>query len=195
MSGVVLRFKAAGIDRVVVMDQSGGLIMFFFGRNAQSQDYHPHYGLETASAPQFHIDSGTVDPAQFVGTKGVGWSPLSDVRNAPSSFFGRGYPRCGKIMEQGGADFEGNSNARHIAMVTCDSYFFLKAAVEAGGPSITGPSFVTGVEALGSRFPTALTPAVAFGPGRHDGLSAVRHFAFDEGCTCFEYTSGLRPTG
>ncbi len=192
-SNVVLRFKAAGIDRVMIMDLTGGGVMIFFGRNAQAQDYHPRYGLESSSFPQFQIDSDGVDPSQLRGAVGVGWTPLSDIGNRPYTPWGPGEPRCRKIMEEGGAEFGTNDNARGIGMLTCDSFFFIRAATEAGLPSITGETFVAGAESLADSFPTATTPAVRFGPGRHDGLAAVRNLAFFESCTCFKYTSGLRP--
>ncbi len=116
---------------------------------------------------------------------------MGDVGEHPYTAHGPGYARCMEIMKKAGASFASDSD-RLYAVLACDGYGFLKAAVEAGLPSITAASFIIGAERLGAGFPGAASYAVSFGPGRHYGVAAVRISRFDEACTCFKYTSGLR---
>ncbi len=188
--GVILRFKAAGINRIIIYADYG-VILEFFARETDAQNYRPAYGITSPSTPQFILDAGNLSARHFRGSVNVGWSPMSDVGEGPGTAHGPGFARCIDLMKKKEANFA-SSFDYYLAAVTCDAYFFLEAGVEAGLPSITAPSFIAGVERLGTSFPVATSYLVAFGPGRHDGVAAVRNSTFNEACNCFKYSSGLR---
>lgn len=189
--GIVLRFKSAGINRVLLYGDEGGGLALFMARAAGAQGYHPRYGLTSASGPQALLDGGLVDPAEMSGAITVGWNPLGDLREADAAL-GPGFAPCIALMEAGGSNPRKSINDLVITLRTCDGFNFLATAIKAGLPDITAASVVAGAEAQ-SAFPTAISYATALASGRHAGAAAVRHSAFVESCECFRYVSDLRP--
>ncbi len=192
IQAAVLRFNAAGIDHVMIIGDSGAGLVIFFTRSAQSQDYHPRYGLTSENAPAVAIDQGAVDPQQFRGARVVGWNPIGDIGNRKHALHGPGYDSCIKLLESKGVDFGNDDNARVVGIKTCDGFLFLQRAVRAGLPSITTASLVAGSEGVGRDHPAALTYGAQFGPTRHFGVGVVAYSAFHEDCNCFRYVGGLR---
>ncbi|MGH9187938.1 MAG: hypothetical protein ACRD0U_19355 [Acidimicrobiales bacterium] len=187
----MLRFKSQGINRVLVLADQGGGIPIFFTGTAETQGYRPRLGLTSSSVPQGLIDEGLVAPEAFRGAVTVGWNPFGDLRLEDAEA-GLGYGACIEILEAGGALPWSDTNNLLVSLRTCDGFLFVRAAIQAGLPDITGASFVAGAEAQ-SAFPSALTYRVSTAPGRHSGVAAVRHSTYEDACTCFRYSSELRP--
>jgi hypothetical protein len=74
----------------------------------------------------------------------------------------------------------------------CDELQFLKRALEAGGAP-TREALLAGAYRLGSSWVSGMTFTTRFDARHHDGAASFRDFAWNESCSCFRYTSGLRP--
>ena len=183
----VLRFQAEGITHVLFTYASPLLFM----EDAESQHYHPHYGIHSRSSPAALLQ-GNVPSDQLAGTMGMGWQQYNDVDAAhdpgPPSARAK---LCLQLMQQAGQNTKSGATAL-IGLWYCDALFFLRDAL-AGAPSYSLSGFRTGAEKL-SRYEAASTFRSTFGPGRlHDGASAYRLFAFHTACSCFEYVSPVKP--
>lgn len=186
---VVERFKSEGINKVLALDHTGSGLQVFMNL-AEARDYRPKYGLYSLTGGGQALKAKA--RKQLHGALGVGWIPLQDIdleaglRAAPEAT-----GRCRRLMEANDLDLFDDYLSAQMAATACDFWLFLKAAIEAGGPAVTADSAVAGAESLGASFSPAMTFASRFGPGRRDGVAAVRYFRFFTRCDCFRYTSGL----
>jgi hypothetical protein len=180
-SASVLRFQAARINRVVVIDDHGGPMTFFL-LAASSQGYYPRLGLSSYSIPQVAAD---VLPArQFQDSVGVGWLPTFDVGiNDANKTVSAPARQCMAAMSRAGEDMS-TSGSRGIALGVCDSLLALRAAVQGRGVALG--SYLSGLRALGRSYVSTLTLATDF-TSRRDGAARVRLLGYDAGCTCFHY--------
>jgi len=182
----VLRFASQGITHVFFTFTNPVLFM----QPANSQRYYPRYGLHSRNGPTATLQ-GNVPAAQLRGSMGIGWQQYNDVDAAHDP--GPSSPRarlCLQLLKNAGQD----ATARGTALVGlwyCDTLFFLRDALVAA-PSFTRVGFRSGAESL-TRFEAASTFRSSFAAGRtHDGASSYRVLAFQGGCSCFTYTTGLR---
>jgi ABC-type branched-subunit amino acid transport system substrate-binding protein len=184
VSSAVLRFKSEGIDRVVFL-QLGGDLALFFMTAAESQGYHPRYGMNSQDAGQ--VLASNVPAAQLHGAIGIGWVPGTDVpaQHDPPRWPAR--QRCFDLITGRGVAFP-TRYGETIADTVCDQMSVLAASLTAGGAP-NKERFIAGLDSLGP-FALAATFAGNFGPNAHDGAGAVRDVAFEDGCRCFRYTSG-----
>jgi hypothetical protein len=185
-SSAVLRFKAAGIDRVQFVDVSG-LIALQFMQYAESQQYRPRYGLSSANSLSA-IRTG-VSSNQLKGAIGIGWMPSLDTDEHPG--FSATAKECLDALHAAGRRTD-DPVAVAMALWTCEVLWFFRAAME-HAPEATAAGFVAGLEALGDSYVPADTYAVQVGRGRYDGPAAVRRLAFRSSCSCFRYTSAPYP--
>jgi hypothetical protein len=82
--------------------------------------------------------------------------------------------------------------AELVAVGQCDDLFLLQRAFAGLQGPVSGSAIRQAVERVGTSFATAVSFATRYGPGRHDGVSAVRQMAYVTDCSCFRYTSALR---
>lgn len=184
----VLGFREAGVDRILLLDSGGGL-MLYLTTAADAQGYRPRYAMTTQSGGTAVVPN--LPAEQLEGSMGIGWSPDTDV---PASEV-ESWPARDECLERlaPGGEFA-DENARGLALDGCSELDLLVAALEAGGEP-TARAFMEGLESLGDDFEMASTPATRYGPDRHDGIGAVRTMAFDTACTCFRYQGEPRPVG
>ena len=78
------------------------------------------------------------------------------------------------------------------ALITCDAFFFFEQAMQSVG-SLDPSGLRAAVEAVGSSYASPLTRHTTYSPTQHDGAAAYRELRFDDGCSCFAYTSDYRP--
>jgi ABC-type branched-subunit amino acid transport system substrate-binding protein len=189
VSGIVLRFKSIGIDRVVFLEGGGDLALLFMNA-AESQTYRPRYGLNSQDAGQ--VMAANVPAAQLHAAVGIGWLPGTDVpaQNDPPNWPAR--QRCIDVMKANHVSFP-TRYAESYAGAVCDQVGLLAAAMSAGGNPVNRERFIAGLDTLGTSFGLAATFAGRFGPGVHDGIGAVRDVAFVDSCACFKYTTGDHP--
>jgi ABC-type branched-subunit amino acid transport system substrate-binding protein len=177
----VLRFKAAGIDHVLLTPSGGALSTF--GPAAESQRYRPRYAMTSDDTP---AGAATLVPkAQLTNSVAVGWLPVGDTGAQAAIPKNAATDRCLAI-------YKGQSPGFNV-MQYCDAMFFLAAAYGAGGQA-TATALQTGAERLGRSYTStnSFGPSV-FGPKRYDGASQVRLATFDAAKGAYLYTGPLRP--
>lgn len=170
----VLTFQTAGVNRVLFLG-IGGSPGFFFITAAQAQHYSPRYGLTSNDLPESLRQQASGDT--FKGAAGVGWWPVGDVTEPqPLSPAAK---RCKALTGRTG-DLPAYS--------ACDALDVLARAAIAGGSPISSNSILAGLERVSSVVPSTMIE-LRYGPGRHDGVAAARHFAYADSCACWRYTS------
>lgn len=186
LANTVVRFRSAGVTHVMIFEYNA-LLAALFLNSAEGQGYRPRYGFNSQNGGQLMME--LVPPVQLRGAVSVGWLPLFDAIDAPQNAAARS---CEKIYQDAGITFD-SANARAIGMNFCDTYRLLQRGIEAAPGPLSRQSLTAGFERLGTSFESALVQSVRLGPDRHHGVSGYRHSAFDEGCECFHYTSGVHP--
>ena len=180
MNSAVLQFRSAGVTHVV----PESLLLLLFPQSAESQRYRPRYAVSTASAPLL-VQSAT--PAeQLAGALGVGFFPSYDVENPQDP--GDPSPaaaRCRELQAAAGND-PSQRESWNLMGKACDGFAYLAATVDAvglhDGAIAEGTPLITSLESAG-------TFEIVFGPGRPDGVGAVRDLGYDLSCECFTYLS------
>jgi len=189
----VLKFRAMGIDHVILFDgpagiNNSGVLVLEWMQQANSQQYYPKYGLNSTSA--FNALASDLPQKELIGSVGVDWTPpLSETQqewnSAPIPGMGR---LCLKIMKDAGQQ-QSAANAQAIQLAICDEMFFLKQVLD----PITGPlnqqTALAAMNATGTRFTSSITFGVDLTASRHDAADLVRNMAFQTSCSCFRYTS------
>jgi ABC-type branched-subunit amino acid transport system substrate-binding protein len=174
----VLQFRSKGVTHVI----PESLLMLLFPQSAESQRYRPRYAVSTAAAPLL-VQSAT-PPEQLNGALGVGYAPSYDVANGqdpgdPSPAAGR----CREIQSAAGNDPQ-QRESWNLMGKACDGFAYLAAAVDAAGlrddAMAVGTPMITSLDAAGVFH-------IVFGPGRPDGVGAVRDLGYDMSCECFVY--------
>ncbi len=80
------------------------------------------------------------------------------------------------------------------ALRWCGQLLLLKTALDRA-PSVSPAGLLAAVDALGTSYQVPGTLSSSFGPGREDGVAAVRAARYDDGCSCFVYSGAPQPVG
>jgi ABC-type branched-subunit amino acid transport system substrate-binding protein len=186
-SGAVLKFRAAGVDRVFF---APGGQPIYVALQADSQGYHPLLSMSTLEFPA--AVAANLPKRMLVGSAGIGWSPDLDLDNASAAKVATpGRPTCIDAVRRADQDLA-TGTTMAIATWVCDDWFLLRDAL-ARTPVINRASFRTAVEGLGRSFRSAATFQTYFASNRtSDAAAAYRLNTFDEGCGCYRYTSTTR---
>jgi hypothetical protein len=184
LQGVVLRFQSSQVSDVLFV--SGGLegtLMLLFATAAQSQQYHPHYDL--TSGVSVVVQEGNTPAPQLQNAAGFGWLP--DVDSDQTKVTRPGQVRCLADLRRGGLS-PTSAVDRTYAYTACDSLDLLGAGLRLTSGSTAG--LVAAVSSLGRSFASATTygGTTDFSSGRRTGPSTGRVFAWQSGCSCFDYT-------
>lgn len=189
MQSAALRFRNDGVTHVIFLDASA-LMNLFFSQNAANQRYFPRYGVNSATGMQALVTAGAVDKKQLKGALGIGWLPGLDL---PTSASGRyataGSRRCASVMAKAGFSFP-DTNSRTIAYGACDQLYFIAAAINGAGRSVTLSNAQSAIDRLGSSFVPANIPTSYFSSRQHDAVATVFDLAWDDACGCAKYTDG-----
>jgi ABC-type branched-subunit amino acid transport system substrate-binding protein len=184
MGNAILRFRAAGVNRVIFAE-TGGAAPFLFMPAAESQGFRPRYGLNSMNALYFLQAN---DPAsQLHGSVGIGWYPSDDTNGAHRM----GTPAeglCLQIFRQVGYS---DADLAEV-MGYCDTLLLLKQALDAA-PALTVSGVRAAMEKVGSSYAPASTFSARLAPGRHVQAASAQTLAFDDGCACFRFTGGNVP--
>jgi ABC-type branched-subunit amino acid transport system substrate-binding protein len=194
VQGAVLRFRAAGVTHVIGVENNAWLIGFF-GVGAASQGYYPRYGYDSNEVLS---NVATNVPAEALkGSVFLGYYPPYDVLDT-KQFTPEGQ-KCLALLVRKGIAVPDTGNGHSDSMTACDNVRFLEAALAAApaGGEVTRDLLAAGVGALGSSYRSTITFSTRFtsGLGYITGVSAYRTGKWDETCSCFAYTSGLKPFG
>jgi hypothetical protein len=188
MQSVQLQFATKGIDHVVILNT--GLLAFVFMQQAQSQDYHPRYGLWSGNQPSL-LESQAFARDQLPKSVGMGWSPALDVDQShqqPTA----AQKQCDAIMAS--RQLYAVSSIDHaLQLAYCTTFFFAAEAMNTA-LGLDTLDFQAAVEALGRpTLSAALDYGESYAVGKHWGTGAVRMIAFESACGCFVYRSGALP--
>jgi ABC-type branched-subunit amino acid transport system substrate-binding protein len=171
----ILRFKAKGIDRVLVLGSSG--LAFPMLTALSAQDYHPKLEMTSADTPYFLTVSNAPTDV-LAGTVGVGWMPSVDINGKPNATA----TACNTLLQAAGIPA---SNAVQ-GPVSCDHVALFEAAVKAAG-SLDRDAIVKALPKM-ARVPLGSNELDHFGTNRSAAPRYAR-FAYDTSCKCFAYTS------
>lgn len=184
VSGVVVRFKLAGVQ--LVLPATAGLLVHAFVESARSQDYHPTY-----FASDWWTNAGDTNtqnfPDQWHGVMGV-TSQYNSEQPANAAL-----QACSKIAQAAKLPpiTRSTENAELIGL--CDSFRVFVAATAGAGADLTRPSWAAAAQRLGTM-PMASTPQSTYGPGKFDGGDLVQYVKWDRACRCYHSTSGFVPS-
>jgi ABC-type branched-subunit amino acid transport system substrate-binding protein len=174
IQNAILRFKTSGVTHVMFFGSTG--LAFVFMTSADSQKYQPRYGISSNDGP------GSLEelaPAsQLKGTMGVGWS-ISDLTNPSANAQAK---LCESRLHQ-------PRSVHNYTWPICDQVWLFEAAAKAAGANLNAQTLMAGLRQTGTTDVAVVGP-VWFGPGHWHGVTAARHLAFLDKCSCFQYTSG-----
>lgn len=185
-SNGILRFRAAGVDRVLFV-ATGGKAPFVWMSAADAQGYRPRYGLTSDEFLAVIRDNAPAD--QLQGARAIGWAPLSDVHAAQDPKGRPGYDRCAAVFRKAGLDL--NRGAEINAMGICDDVQLLKVALDRAG-ALTPAGLKEAVARLGRSFQAATVLASRYAANRRYGAATIRDLRFETACTCFRYEGPAR---
>jgi len=192
VSGAVLKLRSDNVSHVIIFDERGVLTLLFL-ENAQSQHYLPRYGFNSQNGPQALADGSGLPKQQLVGSLGIGWLPgldLPPAQNTPTGpYSNEARRKCNALYQSKGITFS-DANAEAIGLGICNGFWFFRDTVKLSGDILNKVGFMAGVAKVGTSFQSNSVFATRFTATQHDGVSAVRYYAYDPGCTCMKYTSG-----
>lgn len=189
VSSAVTKFKALGIDHVIIQDGPAGVwsgagLTLEWMDQAKSQNYFPRYGQNANNAPGWSVlpsdqmnKALAIDDSDYDPSDDQGWH-TNQARN-----------QCFAIEAQAGYPVNtSNANDEGIAATACDYVFFLQRVINSL-PEITTAGFIQAAERLGTSFSNALIFGSKFEPGRRDGADEVRTEEYFSSCSCLKYQS------
>lgn len=187
VSSAVTKFRAEGIDHVIIQDGPAGVwagtgLTLEFMNQAKSQHYYPRYGQNAYNSP--------------------GWSglPSDEMNNALAisdtdldSKFDKGWhtnqdrEKCFKIEADAGYPVHSsNVNDEGLAGQYCDMIFLFQRAMNSVSV-ISNDTLVKAVEGLGTSFGSAFVYGSKFFAGRRDGSDMVRTEIYHQSCSCLDF--------
>jgi ABC-type branched-subunit amino acid transport system substrate-binding protein len=188
VNAAVLRFASENINRVIFLTAAGGTALFFMAQ-AESQNYHPRYGLASPDAPA--VLAQNLPSSQLAGAVGAGWMPSTDVLDAQGPPRTAAENRCLAIHEKHGTKYATRSDAT-TAFAFCDLMWLFEDAAVRAGADLTRARWSSALGGVGRSHTTPFTFATNFGPDHGDGATDYRPLAYDTGCQCFSYVGSAR---
>jgi ABC-type branched-subunit amino acid transport system substrate-binding protein len=189
---LVLQFRTAGVDRVMVDAVSEGPAILILGNAAEAQSWHPWYVV--SSLANAAVIGGQMPADQAANIHGYGWMPAQDVNPPQWPGTNAAQQHCIAMLKQKGVTLKAAVDYLY-AFNLCDALFIYEIALKTTHGRTDGPAVVAAVEALGSTYVSALNldGRDTFSHSQHDAPSVARYFAWDTGCSCFTYRSTMFP--
>lgn len=188
MAASELQFAAAGVTHVLNIPPVAAAMLFFM-TTAQTQGYHPRYGITSYTLP--NQDPSDLPHGQLVGAMGVGFNPGDDAVPAelPKP---NGPARTCDRWERSAGVRNTTPISIGVARQLCDAFnLFVQAATAGGG--FTPDAISAGMAAVGPRFVPAATFGSALSATNHSMPAYLRDLVWQPSCPCFKYTGGLHP--
>jgi hypothetical protein len=185
----VLRFRSAGVDRVMFVSDNESVMLLLFATSADSQGYRPGYLL--SSNAQAQALRSQLPSAQQPQLHGVGHQTFNDVDGVTPSPTD---DRCKGIIAAAGlrpaayADYG-------VLVFECGPFLLLERALSDTDGDASAAALAAAIASLGSAFvaPGLVDGATEFSSTRHDGPARVRAFGYVASCTCMRYSGPSRP--
>lgn len=184
MGNAVLRFRAAGVDHVIMIENAG-IMPFFFLKEAESQGFRPTYGFSTIDIPQTQASQGS--PNQLRNAVAIGWAPPIDVNRDDNPNQNANFQLCEKILTDGGV----TNMAGFYAQSRCDAVFVLREALERA-TELTAKGLREAMAGLGSKHQSPFTREAFYGPGKRWAARSVQTAHYVDDCECFRYVGSAR---
>lgn len=181
----VLRFKGAGINRVIAVDKSGQAISYF-AIAASTQGFYPSFAVSSLSLPSSL--PLVISDRQLSGAMGIGWLPASDVAASAQPSLSSNQKDCLAAMKSAGEDMT-SAATQGTALATCDATLLLAAAWK--DQAMTGAGFILGLRSLGTSYPPAVTFEDNF-EKQVTGVAEFRPLDYSGACKCFVYNGALQ---
>jgi hypothetical protein len=189
-----LKFASDGVTHIVVFEGNGGLSLFFMNQ-AEAQQYHPRYGVNSTSGLEVLIEAGDVQRDQARGALGFGFMPgidLPEKMNPDNGRYSNSTRRqCLAAFKQHDIEFS-NANAELAGLGYCSTLYLLRRTLDRTPHTITPATFVASLDGLGSSFISGGALGNTFAPGRHDSASKGYYWRYFDDCQCLHYTGKLR---
>ena len=194
VSAAVLKFRSDDVDHVMITDV-GGVLTLLFMQNANSQHYQPRYGGNSNNGWQALYDTGALPKEQLNGAMGDGWDPVLELPPSQvtekSAYVNDASRACLDRYRRNGIQFP-DANSQGIGLLICNNVAFTGQRVVSLGQQLNRDAFRHAVEQLGAAYQPSGHLREAFGPTRHDGMSAYWDWQWDSACTCGKYVGGVR---
>jgi hypothetical protein len=186
-SAAVLKFQAAGVDRILPVQASPLFLM----QAANAQRYHPAYATYSFFGPGALLEA-TAPREQLKNAAGMGYSPYLDIGSGTRP--GAVTPNetlCFAILKAAGQQST-SATTKGIQLQLCNAILFLKAMTD-HVPSLPTDLLTAARPLIAASFPPADTFRTDVSK-RNDGAAGYRDLAFQDGCACFQYVSGVHAT-
>ncbi len=178
LSQAILNFKAAGVDKVIVL--GGSRMASYMMDIASTQNYTPAYALSSYDSPEFNIRNY---PELLVGSLGIsvlpGWDIAEDQYPSPAN---EAEATCLEILGDAGLTYESRANSR-TALLYCDVVRLLEHAGKLAATP-RAEDIRSALHSVGSGFTSASVYLVELAEGSYAGGAGYRVFSFDETCSC-----------
>lgn len=185
----VLPFKAAGVDRVMLVTGFEQLGSGTFEKQAKSQSYYPSYALTSTSS--VGVNDMQMPDGSLSRVQAVGWSPVRDVTTLEPG--NANTKRCLSMLKPYRVSGD-RANLKEMEGI-CDGFFILEAALAKTGGSAAAASILRAVGQLGSAFQsaTALSGLTQVTSSRRDGPQNFAVSTYRASCVCFAYSTKPAP--
>jgi hypothetical protein len=184
LSQAVLKMRSEGVDTVVV----SSIALLLFSEDAESQNYRPKYLAYGGLAG----GEGIASPNQMVNMHAADWIPTRDFDSAHQQPQTAQQKACVADLRSGGLSTAPSEYPVYYAI--CSNMALYVAAAKAA-PTLKATDVAAAIGALGSRQGDLflLNQASTWGPRKHFGPSTYRVSTYNEACSCFLYSGGVRP--
>lgn len=205
VSSAVLRFKSAGVDRVMAMSAAEATILTGFQQRANNQDYRPGYMITSYAFPtgwtrvyaNGQAASTTGDQRNLI--HGIGWNSLLDLgeRTRPANQRHAAAQAACRSLDatENGTVGKNDPIGTAFFMWGCDSLQLLSAMLIDSGFATDIASMRRSYLAVAAKVPSAGNPLGSFGPtpAHSDGVAGVYTYAFSTRCECFVSDGSISP--
>lgn len=185
ISGAVLAFAQARVDRVMFLSDYETVALLLFANAASSQGFRPGYALTSKAMAEATRPS--LPPDQWPLLHGVGSTPGTDVGGGSLPATPAEH-RCLRLARAGGLTLRTPSD-RTLVYLDCSLFLLLEKALERSGGVSSARALNTAVLGLGTAFqaPGVVAGETRYAGDRRDGPRAVRVFGYVTGCECLRY--------
>lgn len=153
MSNAVLRFRQAGVDRVMFVSQAAEAnLVFLFSAVAQEQRWFPGYAVSSVAAPS--ALALNMSEEQLVNVRGMGWLPAVDTQNLSQSPPTSTARACLERMKQVGIKPASNTDHFFIS-APCDTFTLSDRLLRETKGDASPDALMRALAALGTSFVSA----------------------------------------
>lgn len=185
VSGAVLQFRQAGVDRV--LPSAIFVTVNNFLQAADAQQYRPAYYCSDMWGMCLDIFTSNFPDAQWNGARGFTFSHSGeDKAGAPLS---PAVQRCSKILTDAGVPGVTEQMGKDAGAVAyCDSFFLWVTAMRNAPPNPRRADFPNALAAVGDGWESAYAGRALFRPGKFNGGDDYSPVRWAGDCSCYTQT-------